>query len=71
MHFYGFFRPRKDSNFSSSVRKLVRENKLPHLLLYGPPGTGKTSTILTIAKEINGPNYQQMVLEVREHLFGP
>src|SRR4051794_23718289 len=47
-------------NDFSLVRKLVKENRLPHLLLYGPPGTGKTSTILTIAKEINGPNYQQM-----------
>ena len=27
-----------------SVKKLVKTNKLPHLLFYGPPGTGKTST---------------------------
>lgn len=37
---------------------------MPHLLFYGPPGTGKTSTITALAKEIYGPNYKSMVLEL-------
>lgn len=32
-----------------AVKRLVAENKLPHLLFYGPPGTGKTSTILAVS----------------------
>lgn len=47
-----------------TVRKFVHEGKLPHLLFYGPPGTGKTSTITALAKEIYGPNYKSMVLEL-------
>lgn len=47
-----------------TVKKFVHEGKLPHLLFYGPPGTGKTSTILALAKEIYGPTYKNMVLEL-------
>ena len=54
----------------STIQRFVDENKLPHLLLYGPPGnvisrgTGKTSTILACAKDMYGPEYQSMVLEL-------
>lgn len=48
----------------TTVRKFVHSGKLPHLLFYGPPGTGKTSTIIALAKEIYGPNYKNMVLEL-------
>lgn len=48
----------------NTVRKFVHEGKLPHLLFYGPPGTGKTSTITALAREIYGPNYKNMVLEL-------
>lgn len=47
-----------------TVKKFVHEGKLPHLLFYGPPGTGKTSTIIALAREIYGPNYRNMVLEL-------
>lgn len=43
-------------DITNTVQKLVKENKLPHLLFYGPPGTGKTSTILAIAKDLYGKN---------------
>ena len=33
-------------------------------MLYGPPGTGKTSTILAVARELYGPSFSQMVLEL-------
>ena len=38
--------------FCAAVKRLVSENRLPHLLLYGPPGTGKTSTILAVARQM-------------------
>lgn len=47
-----------------TVNKLIDSNQLPHLLFYGPPGTGKTSTILAVARKINGPKFQSMVLEL-------
>lgn len=37
---------------------------MPHLLLYGPPGTGKTTTVLAIARKLNGANYQSTTLEL-------
>lgn len=52
------------SDIVDTVRKFVHEGRLPHLLFYGPPGTGKTSTIIALAKEIYGPNYKNMVLEL-------
>ncbi|ODV81447.1 DNA replication factor C [Suhomyces tanzawaensis NRRL Y-17324] len=52
------------SDIVDTVRKFVHEGKLPHLLFYGPPGTGKTSTIIALAKEIYGPNYKNLVLEL-------
>lgn len=51
-------------DITNTVNKLVKENKLPHLLFYGPPGTGKTSTIVAMAKEMYGKNYQNFVLEL-------
>lgn len=48
----------------NTVRRFVETGKLPHLLFYGPPGTGKTSTIVALAREIYGPNYKNMVLEL-------
>lgn len=47
-----------------TIRKLIDERKLPHLLFYGPPGTGKTSTILACARYLYGNNFQSMVLEL-------
>ena len=47
-----------------AVRRLVNENRLPHLLLYGPPGTGKTSTILAVARQMYGGSMGSMVLEL-------
>ena len=47
-----------------TISRLTKEDKLPHLLLYGPPGTGKTSTILAVARQLYGPSFGQMTLEL-------
>lgn len=47
-----------------AVKRLVNENRLPHLLLYGPPGTGKTSTILAVARQMYGSSMSSMTLEL-------
>jgi len=46
------------------LRRLIGADRLPHTLLYGPPGTGKTSTILAAAKDMYGPGYRNMTLEL-------
>eukprot|EP01128_Nolandella_sp_AFSM9_P007442 TRINITY_DN407_c1_g1_i1.p1 TRINITY_DN407_c1_g1~~TRINITY_DN407_c1_g1_i1.p1 ORF type:complete len:379 (+),score=86.19 TRINITY_DN407_c1_g1_i1:101-1138(+) len=48
----------------TTLNKLVDSGQLPHLLFYGPPGTGKTSTILALAKKMNGANYHNLILEL-------
>lgn len=52
------------SHVAAAVKKLTKEDRLPHLLLYGPPGTGKTSTILAVARQIYGSAMQNMTLEL-------
>jgi len=63
----------------NTLKNLINNNKLPHLIFYGPPGTGKTTTILACAKKIYGENYKSIILElngsdergisvVREHI---
>jgi len=47
-----------------TIKRLVGQRKLPHLLFYGPPGTGKTTTMLAVARELNGERYQSMTLEL-------
>eukprot|EP00668_Euglena_longa_P043514 GGOE01057931.1.p2 GENE.GGOE01057931.1~~GGOE01057931.1.p2 ORF type:complete len:375 (-),score=139.41 GGOE01057931.1:213-1295(-) len=47
-----------------TIRTLIKQNKLPHLLFYGPPGTGKTTTVLACARELYGPNFHNFVMEL-------
>lgn len=46
------------------LNRLVDAKEFPHLLFYGPPGTGKTSTILALARKLNGEYYGSMILEL-------
>jgi replication factor C subunit 3/5 len=48
----------------STIRKLIEQNCLPHVLFYGPPGTGKTTTAHAIARALYGPRYSPFVLEL-------
>ena len=47
-----------------TIKKLLENESLPHLLFHGSPGTGKTSMILTIAKKIYGKNMRLMVMKL-------
>jgi len=46
------------------LERFIKTKSLPHLLFHGPPGTGKTSLILTIARQLYGPKFNAMTLEL-------
>ena len=52
-----------DQNIET-IKKLLINGSLPHLLFYGLPGTGKTSTIMALAREIYGNNIRLMVMKL-------
>lgn len=47
-----------------TIKKLLADDQLPHMLFYGPPGTGKTSTVLALAKQMYGRSVEAMTLEL-------
>lgn len=46
------------------LKKFIRYNNFPHLLMYGPPGVGKTSTIISCANELFKNDMCIMTLEL-------
>lgn len=48
----------------ATLRTMVSNSQLMHLLFYGPPGSGKTSTILALARELYGNATKKYVLEI-------
>lgn len=48
----------------NTIKNLLNNNSLPHLLFYGSPGTGKTSTIITLVKQIYGINVRLMTMKL-------
>jgi replication factor C subunit 3/5 len=47
-----------------TLRALIADNQLPHLLFYGPPGSGKTSMILALARDMYGAEYRRYITEI-------
>ncbi len=43
---------------TSSLRKLIEANALPHSFFYGPPGCGKTTLARIIATQLDRPFYE-------------
>jgi putative ATPase len=43
---------------TSSLRKLIEANALPHSFFYGPPGCGKTTLARVIATQLDRPFYE-------------
>jgi replication factor C subunit 3/5 len=48
----------------ATLRRLMENNAMPHLLFYGPPGTGKTTTIQACARQLYGQSLKSNVLEM-------
>ena len=70
LHWNEKYRPNKISDIIchnqniKTIKSLLDNNSLPHLLFYGPPGTGKTSTIMSIANYIYGDKVKLMVMKL-------
>jgi replication factor C subunit 3/5 len=47
-----------------TLKAMIANKELTHVLFYGPPGTGKTSTILAMAKDMYGNDYRNHILEL-------
>ena len=58
----------EDICYQDDVKKILRNfinNKnIPHLLFFGPSGCGKTSTILSLARDLFGSEYQNRIKEL-------
>ena len=46
------------------IEKILEIKSIPNMIITGEPGTGKTSTILFLAKQIYGKEYDEYVLEL-------
>ena len=54
-----------DSSYKThTLKNLVKNDELPHLLLYGMPGCGKTTMAIAIARLLYGENFKSYVLEL-------
>src|SRR5258706_4019893 len=47
-----------------TLRALIRNKELTHLLFFGACGSGKTSMILAVAREMYGDQYKKYILEL-------
>jgi replication factor C subunit 3/5 len=48
----------------TTLKRLVDNFELTHLLLVGPPGTGKTSMIINLARYMYGKKYRSYIMDI-------
>lgn len=54
-----------DSSYKiQTIKNLIENDEMPHLLLYGLPGCGKTTMALAIARLLYGECYRSYILEL-------
>lgn len=54
-----------DSSYKThTLKNLIKNDELPHLLLYGMPGCGKTTMAIAIARLLYGENFKSYILEL-------
>ena len=53
-----------NNNILTTLKNLLKFNKIPHLLFYGPPGTGKTSTIIALTNELYGSYSSSFIIHL-------
>jgi replication factor C subunit 2/4 len=53
-----------ESFIKKKIEKILEKKSVPNMIITGEPGTGKTSTILFLAKQLYGDNYEENVLEL-------
>jgi replication factor C subunit 2/4 len=46
------------------IENILKSRSIPNMIITGEPGTGKTSTILFLAKQLYGSDYEENVLEL-------
>jgi replication factor C subunit 2/4 len=46
------------------IKNILASKSIPNMIITGEPGTGKTSTILFLAKQLYGDEYEENVLEL-------
>lgn len=51
-------------NVISSLKNAIYTKNIPHLIFFGPSGCGKTSTIIALAKELFGNQYNERIIEL-------
>ena len=46
------------------LKKAIKKQLIPSMILWGPPGVGKTTLSKLISKELNRPSYTEIPLAI-------
>jgi len=53
-----------NDDIKKKIKNIIKEKKMPNLIIAGTPGVGKTTTVQCIAKAIFGENYKDLIMEI-------
>ena len=53
-----------NTSIIEKLKTLEQKNNIPNLILSGPPGVGKTTSILALARQVLGKNFQNACIEL-------